>query len=75
VREAWSDRIGAGEDFALAARCEGEEGFVPSFRYAARLEAGEAADAAAQRAEARRIVACLTGEVAGAAPGEPPKPY
>lgn len=75
VRAAWSERIGAGEDFALARQCHGEEGFVPSFRYAARLEAGEAPTREAQRAEARRIVACLAGERTSAAPEDAPQPY
>jgi hypothetical protein len=70
VREAWAARIDAGRDFEVARRCEGEEGFVPSFRYAARLEAGEPLDAEAQRSEARRIVACLLSGDADAEPGD-----
>jgi hypothetical protein len=75
VRDAWTSRIEAGDDFEVAPTCAGEEGFVPSFRYAARLEAGEALDVDARRAEARRIVTCLVGGDAQDEPGESAAPY
>jgi len=75
VRAAWAARIDPGEDFAVARTCEGEEGFVASFRFAGRLESGEALSIDAQRAEARRIVACLAGAAADATHGDRTERY
>lgn len=60
VRAAWAERVESGAEFQVAKSCDGEPGFAASFRFADRLQRGEAAaDAAALRAEARRIVDCL----------------
>jgi hypothetical protein len=64
VRTAWAERVASGEEFRVAKTCDGEPGFAASFRFADRIERGEVSpdDEAALRAEARRIVACLTAE-------------
>jgi hypothetical protein len=59
VRRGWDERLARHRRFEVAATCGGEEGFVPSFRYAERLAGGEAIPAESQRAEAERILDCL----------------
>ena len=45
--------------FRVRATCNGEDAFVPFFRTAGRLEAGEAISPDAQRAEIERILDCV----------------
>jgi uncharacterized protein DUF6607 len=59
VREGWAKRASRGRHFRLAETCNGEEGFVPFFRLAGRLEAGEAVSTDEQRAEADRALDCV----------------
>ncbi|MGH0033081.1 MAG: DUF6607 family protein [Myxococcota bacterium] len=58
VRTAWSERLAAGE-LTLSRTCDDAPGFQSSFAFAARLEQ-EAVPADETRAEAQRIVDCLT---------------
>ena len=58
VRRGWARRAEDGP-FGVRDRCGGEPAFVPFFRYAARLEAGESPPADEQRAEVERILDCL----------------
>jgi hypothetical protein len=60
VREGWARRAARSPRFRVRASCGGEEAFVPFFRTAARLEAGESLSAETQRAEVERILDCLT---------------
>ncbi len=59
VRHGWAQRAARSPRFAVRARCQDEDGFVPFFRFAARLEAGESIAAEQQRAEAERILDCV----------------
>jgi hypothetical protein len=59
VREAWAERAAPSRVFRVRADCNGEPSFVPFFRLAARLQAGEAVSAEAQRAEIDRVLDCL----------------
>jgi hypothetical protein len=59
VRKGWEQRAAHHRRFHIATTCNGEEGFAPFFRYAGRLESGEAIPDAEQRAEAERILDCL----------------
>jgi hypothetical protein len=59
VRKGWDERVARHRRLRIAAACNGEEGFVPFFRYADRLEQGEVIAAEDQRAEAERILDCL----------------
>ncbi len=59
VREGWAGRAASTRRFRVAATCDGEPGFVPCFRMADRLEAGEAVSAEEQRAEIDRVLDCL----------------
>jgi hypothetical protein len=59
VREGWARRVARHSHFALAETCQGEEAFVPFFRLADRLDAGELIAADAQRAEVERVLDCI----------------
>lgn len=74
VRAAWDARIRSGADFRVSPTCDGEDGFVPPFRFAGELAEGKPASAAEIRAEAERVVACRvdTGDgsdAGGSGPG------
>jgi hypothetical protein len=59
VRRGWEERAARHRRFRIAAACGSEESFVPFFRYADRLERGEAIAAGEQRAEVERILDCV----------------
>jgi hypothetical protein len=60
VREGWAAHAARSPRFRVATTCNGEEAFVPFFRAAGRLEAGEAMSEDEQRAEVERGLACVT---------------
>ena len=59
VREGWAQRVAAQPRFRIRGECGGEEAFVPFFRYAGRLEAGDTPSEAEQRAEIERVLDCV----------------
>lgn len=59
VRHGWAQRAAQHPRFRVRTSCNGEDAFVPFFRTAGRLEAGEAISPDAQRAEIERILDCV----------------
>ena len=55
----WAQRAAQHPRFRVRTSCNGEDAFVPFFRTAGRLEAGEAISPDAQRAEIERILDCV----------------
>jgi hypothetical protein len=62
VRHGWAQRAAQNPRFRVRASCNDEDAFVPFFRTADRLEAGEAIPADAQRAEVARVLDCVTAD-------------
>jgi hypothetical protein len=60
ARAGWAERAARKRSFVVRASCGDEPRFAPFFRYADRLENGEAIPAPDQRREVARILDCAT---------------